>query len=296
MLLAGGMRYAVPNTPGLAALWGDRAFACPYCHGWEHRDQRIGILGATAAAHRAALLRSWSEDLLVLADGRLAPQDGEALQAGGVPVDERRVAAVAPGVVVRFTDGEEIAVDALHVPAPMTPRDDLAARLGVATTELPSGAGFADVDRFGVTSVPECSRRAMPRAPATSPPRSPAAASPPPASIARSSPSPVSRQAEDHDGGRAGHAHRRHRYGIGIPSAGTAASQKTPLLNAGCPPASLSTSAPTKSPFSSNEARNRRKPWSKVTAPSPGTSTNARSPVATISSVCEPSGSPSVTT
>ncbi|MGH2968171.1 MAG: FAD-dependent oxidoreductase [Solirubrobacteraceae bacterium] len=148
------MRYEVPDTPGLAALWGDRAFACPYCHGWEHRDQRIGILGATAAAHRAALLRSWSEDLLVLADGRLAPEDGEALQTGGVPVDERRVAAVAPGVVVRFSDGEEVAVDALHVSAPMTPRDDLAVRLGVATTELPNGTGFADVDRFGVTSVP----------------------------------------------------------------------------------------------------------------------------------------------
>jgi thioredoxin reductase len=90
----------------------------------------------------------------VFADGRLAPEDGEALQAGAVPVDERRVAAVAPGVVVRFTDGEEVAVDALHVPAPMTPRDDLAARLDVATTELPNGTGFADVDRFGVTSVP----------------------------------------------------------------------------------------------------------------------------------------------
>jgi thioredoxin reductase len=49
---------AAPDTPGLAALWGGAAFACPYCHGWEHRDQQIGILGATAAAHRVTLLRS----------------------------------------------------------------------------------------------------------------------------------------------------------------------------------------------------------------------------------------------
>ena len=82
------------------------------------------------------------------------PLSSAARRPAGVPVDERRVAAVAPGVVVRFTDGEEVAVDALHVPAPMTPRDDLAARLGVATTEQPNGTGFADVDRFGVTSVP----------------------------------------------------------------------------------------------------------------------------------------------
>jgi len=97
VLLAGGMRYAVPDTPGLAEQWGGAAFACPYCHGWEHRDRRIGILGATAAAHRVALLRSWSDDLVVLADGELAPEDRDALRAAGVPTTEQPVAAVAPG-------------------------------------------------------------------------------------------------------------------------------------------------------------------------------------------------------
>lgn len=153
VLLAGGMRYDLPGTPGLAALWGDIAFACPYCHGWEHRDRRIGILGAGGAAHRAELLRSWSDDLVVLADGE-EPDDRDALTAAGVPVEERPVAGVAPGLV-RFAGGGQLAVDALHVLAPMAPRDDLAARLGVATTDLPPrGTGIAVADRFGATSVP----------------------------------------------------------------------------------------------------------------------------------------------
>lgn len=151
VLLAGGMRYAVPDTPGLAELWGGAAFACPYCHGWEHRDRRIGILGA-GAAHRVALLRSWSDDLVVLADGELAPEDRDALRAAGVPTIEQPVAAVAPGLV-RFADGDELAVDALHVLAPMAPRDDLAARLGIATTEHANGTGIVVADRFGATSV-----------------------------------------------------------------------------------------------------------------------------------------------
>jgi thioredoxin reductase len=153
VLLAGGMRYVLPDTPGLASLWGDGVFACPYCHGWERRDQRIGILGATAAAHRAALLRSWTDDLVVLADGELAPEDRDALRAAGVPVTERPVASVAPGLV-RFSDGGELAVDALQLVAPMTPRDDLAAGLGIETTELPQGTGIAVADKFGTTSVP----------------------------------------------------------------------------------------------------------------------------------------------
>jgi thioredoxin reductase len=153
VLLAGGMRYDVPETPGLEALWGTTAFACPYCHGWEHRGQRIGILGATGAAHRVALLRSWSDDVVVVADGELAPEDRDALRDAGVPTTEQAVAAVEPGLV-RLADGEELAVDALHVLAPMAPRDDLAARLGVATTELPNGTGIAAADKFGTTSVP----------------------------------------------------------------------------------------------------------------------------------------------
>lgn len=153
VLLAGGMRYDVPDTPGVAELWGASAFACPYCHGWEHRDQRIAIFGATAAVHRAALLRSWTDDLVVVADGELPPADRAALHAAGVPVEERPVAAVAPGLV-RFTDGGELSVDALQVVAPMAPRDDLATRLGVATTELPNGTGIAVADTFGTTSVP----------------------------------------------------------------------------------------------------------------------------------------------
>lgn len=166
VLLAGGMRYLVPDTPGLAELWGSptgcsptscggtsaSAFACPYCHGWEHRDQRIGILGATGAAHRVALLRSWSDDLVMLADGKLAPEDRDALSAAGVPTTEQPVAAVAPGLV-RFSDGDDLTIDALHVVAPMEPRDDLAARLDIATTEHANGTGIAVADKFGATSV-----------------------------------------------------------------------------------------------------------------------------------------------
>ena len=100
-----------------------------------------------------ALLRSWSDDLVVLADGELAPEDRHAMRAAGVAVTERPVAAVAPGLV-RFADGEELTIDAFHVLAPMAPRDDLAARLGIATTELPNGTGIAAADTFGATSVP----------------------------------------------------------------------------------------------------------------------------------------------
>jgi thioredoxin reductase len=147
VLIAGGMRYGVPDVPGLAELWGDRAFMCPYCHGWEHRDQKIAILGGAGAAHRVPLLRSWTSDLVVLANGE--PTD----DVSDTPVDERPVASVAPGLV-RFADGGELEVDALHVVAPMAPRDGLVASLGLDTTDSQQGTGVAVADKFGATSVP----------------------------------------------------------------------------------------------------------------------------------------------
>src|SRR5918994_1640326 len=109
--------------------------------------EALVVGGGADAAHRVALLRSWTSDLLVLADGEATDNLGD------VAVDERPVASVAPGLV-RFADGGELEVDALHVVAPMAPRDGLVDGLGLETTDSPQGTGVAVADRFGATSAP----------------------------------------------------------------------------------------------------------------------------------------------
>jgi NADPH-dependent 2,4-dienoyl-CoA reductase/sulfur reductase-like enzyme len=44
VLLATGMAYEAPPITGLAELWGRSAFHCPFCHGWEARDQPLAVL------------------------------------------------------------------------------------------------------------------------------------------------------------------------------------------------------------------------------------------------------------
>src|SRR3712207_9077621 len=46
VILATGMDYAVPDVPGVSELWGTSVIHCPFCHGWESRDARIGLLAA----------------------------------------------------------------------------------------------------------------------------------------------------------------------------------------------------------------------------------------------------------
>jgi thioredoxin reductase len=156
VLLATGMDYAVPELPGVAALWGDTVFHCPYCHGWEMRDRRLAVHGTTAATHRALLVRQWSADVVLLTDGPagLDADDRERLQRAGIAIDERAVAGVrgADGALaaVRFADGDELPCDGLLVAAPLQQRSGLAAELGAELTER----GTVDVDAFGRTSVP----------------------------------------------------------------------------------------------------------------------------------------------
>jgi thioredoxin reductase len=156
LLLATGMDYAVPDLPGVAELWGGSVFHCPYCHGWEVRDGALAVLGNTAAAHRALLLRGWSADVVLLTDGPadLDVDERRQLQQAGVPVVERRVAGVRGHggalEVVLFADGGELPRDGLLVAAPPRQRSSLASDLGAELTERDT----VDVDPFGQTTVP----------------------------------------------------------------------------------------------------------------------------------------------
>jgi thioredoxin reductase len=155
VLLATGMDYRYPALPGIAERWGRSAFHCPFCHGWEVRDGRLCVLG-TASVQRALLLRSWSDDVTLLADGpaELEPDDAERLRVAAIEVDERPVAKFRDGVV-EFADGSERACDGLLVPVTLHQRSGLAAQLGAEISEPgPLVADAVAVDKSFQTSVP----------------------------------------------------------------------------------------------------------------------------------------------
>ncbi|MFD3685921.1 hypothetical protein ACFWTE_14015 [Nocardiopsis sp. NPDC058631] len=61
LLVATGLQEELPDVPGLAERWGRDVVHCPYCHGWEVRDQPIGVLATgVSAVHEALLWRQRS--------------------------------------------------------------------------------------------------------------------------------------------------------------------------------------------------------------------------------------------
>jgi thioredoxin reductase len=162
IVLAGGMSYDVPSLAGVDRLWGRSVFHCPFCHGWEVRDQPVAVLArGPRAVHASLLLRGWSDDVVLLTDGPadLDSEDRTRLTAAGVDIDERPVAGlriVDDGLeAVEFTDGASIHRRALMVTPRLRQRSPLAAQLGVRFQEShPLAEDAVAVDSLQRTSVP----------------------------------------------------------------------------------------------------------------------------------------------
>jgi thioredoxin reductase/SAM-dependent methyltransferase len=143
VLLATGARDQLPDIPGLAARWGTDVLHCPYCHGWEVRDRRIGILATgPLATHQALMFRQLSSRVTFLQHTGPAPgpEQREQLAALGVPVVAGPVAEVTAdgGALsgVLLADGGEVGLDALVVAPACQARAELLAPLGVEPSEV----------------------------------------------------------------------------------------------------------------------------------------------------------------
>jgi thioredoxin reductase len=138
VLLATGMLDEVPDTPGFADLWGTSAHTCPYCDGFEHRDERLAVLAAGARGeHLAILLRQWSDDVVLFSNGphALAADQLARVHALGIPIIETPIVALdgdGTGRLrqVRLDNGETLDRDALFFYIGWRLRNDVARTLG----------------------------------------------------------------------------------------------------------------------------------------------------------------------
>jgi thioredoxin reductase len=157
VLLATGMLDEVPDIPGIAEIWGTSAHTCPYCDGFEHRDERLAVLAAGARGeHLAVLLHQWSDDVVLLTDGPHALEADQLarLKALDIPIVETPVLTLdgdGTGRLqrVRLDDGRTLGRDALFFYAGWHLRTELARTLECG---LPEDGSIA-VDASQATTV-----------------------------------------------------------------------------------------------------------------------------------------------
>ena len=162
LLLATGARDVLPDVPGLAGHWGRDVVHCPYCHGWEVRDEPIGVLAVgPASVHQALLFRQLTADLVYLSRGTaLDGASRERLTALGVQVVEEEVTEVVTGedgaiAGVRLAGGDLLPRRVLAVGTTLEPRLDGLTALGLPVEDLPGGMGRrVPSGTAGTTDVP----------------------------------------------------------------------------------------------------------------------------------------------
>jgi len=162
LVIATGLKDELPTVPGVAERFGRDVIHCPYCHGWEVRDQAFGVLATTPmSVHQALIVSQWSKDVTLflhtVAESELTADDLRRLAAAGVDVVPGEVAELVVDddrlTGARLTDGTTHPREAVFVAPRAIPQTGLLEKLGAELQETPFGA-YPVVDPTGLTTVP----------------------------------------------------------------------------------------------------------------------------------------------
>jgi thioredoxin reductase len=156
LLVATGLRDELPDIPGLRERWARDVLHCPYCHGYEVRDQPLGVLGGSADAVRyAQIVRQWADDIVYFPQtDTLTAAERAQLVARAIGIVEGPVKQVLARedrlCGIEMYDGRVIRRSALFVPPRFVPNNDLLVGLGCDVDQN----GWVTTDRTGLTKVP----------------------------------------------------------------------------------------------------------------------------------------------
>ncbi|WP_185931267.1 NAD(P)/FAD-dependent oxidoreductase [Streptomyces sp. WAC08401] len=162
LVVTTGLKDELPEVPGVAERFGRDVLHCPFCHGWEVRDERFGVLAASPmSVHQALMVSGWSDDVVLflhrVAEEELSDEDLRRLAAAGVKVVPGEVAGLRVEedrlTGVRLADGTVHDRSVVFVAPKAVPQTGLMERLGAELQETPFGA-YPVVDATGRTSVP----------------------------------------------------------------------------------------------------------------------------------------------
>ena len=155
LVLATGVRDELPPVPGLAERWGKSVFHCPYCHGYELNEGRIGVLASgPMSVHQAQMLPHWGQ--VTLFTNGVCPLDAAQLadlEARGVQVEHALVERIEDSATVALADGRRAPMDGLFTFGRLHMASPVAEALGCAIDQGPLGP-FIRTDETRQTTTP----------------------------------------------------------------------------------------------------------------------------------------------
>ncbi|WP_196858181.1 NAD(P)/FAD-dependent oxidoreductase [Pedobacter sp. CAN_A7] len=157
LILASGIKDMLPDIPGFSNAWGISVIHCPYCHGYEYRDQLTGIYAnGDRALHLASLVGNLTNELTILTNGpaEFTQEQSDLLARRHIPVLESPILAIEQqnGHLQQLIlkDGTHLPMKALYAAVPFVQHTDIPLSLGCEMTT----SGHLQVDSFQKTTIP----------------------------------------------------------------------------------------------------------------------------------------------
>lgn len=158
VILAYGVKDQFPAASGFKELWGKNVFHCPFCHGYEIKGSRLGIVSNIEATfHSLPMIYSLSNDLILFSNGKATfnQEQINLLKRKNIELIETPIQSLNQKnnqlEFVALTDGRQVQRDHLFL-APQLPfklKSNIGESLGCEKTEL----GFYKVSFAGETTV-----------------------------------------------------------------------------------------------------------------------------------------------
>jgi thioredoxin reductase len=155
-LIATGVKDFLPEVKGIQDYYGKSVHHCPYCDGWQVRQQPLVAYGKGRVAVGLALsLKTWSPDVTLVTDGKntLQPEDMEQLERNEVKIKCESISQLEGTIpkleAIRFSDGVSIPCKAIFFNLSFLQQSDLSKQLGCEYSDK----GMIKTDGHQQTSV-----------------------------------------------------------------------------------------------------------------------------------------------
>ncbi|RYU91928.1 NAD(P)/FAD-dependent oxidoreductase [Mucilaginibacter terrigena] len=157
LIFATGIRDMLPDIEGLSECWGISVLHCPFCHGYEVRNEKTGIIGNGEQAYElVSLISNWTNALYIFTNGPaiFTKEQSEKLTARNIKIFEKPILKLehTNGYIqnIVFSDNSKAPLTAAYIRAPFRQVSSLPEFLGCALTE----EGYIKVDASQATNIP----------------------------------------------------------------------------------------------------------------------------------------------
>ncbi|MCU0386204.1 MAG: NAD(P)/FAD-dependent oxidoreductase [Flavihumibacter sp.] len=156
LIVATGIKDTMPPIPGFAESWGISVLHCPYCHGYEVRNQPTGILAdGDTGVELSSLISNWTKDLTLYTNGpsSLTDEQKAKLEKNQIGIVETEINRLdhTHGFInnIVFNDGSKAPIKAIYARLPFVQHSSIPEELGAELTQ----DGYIKIDTAHRTSV-----------------------------------------------------------------------------------------------------------------------------------------------